>query len=74
MTLLSQIARQLLLPTQDYMDLLDYWTQFSIENHFRQLVKECKEIDNTGTTQTASPASSAETAETGEIDRQSPLD
>jgi hypothetical protein len=71
MTLLSQIARQLLLPTQDYMDLLDHWTQFSIENHFKQLVRECKEIDNTGTTQTAE---TTETAETAEIDRQSPLD
>jgi hypothetical protein len=71
MTLLSQISRQLLLPTQDYMDLLDYWTAFSIETHFKMLVKECKEINNTGLTETSK---TSETSETSETDVSTPLD
>ena len=57
MTLLSVINRyQLTFPSnlqpQFYMDSLDYWTEFSIECHFRQLVAECQTANATGTTET----------------------
>ena len=32
------------------MDFLDYWTAFSIECHFRQLVEECQRLNDTGKT------------------------
>ena len=32
------------------MDRLDYWTEYSIECHFRQLVVECQMANATGTT------------------------
>lgn len=47
MTLLSVINN---LEPQIYMDRLDYWTEYSIECHFRQLVIECQMANATGTT------------------------
>lgn len=32
------------------MDRLDYWTEYSIECHFRQLVIECQMMNATGNT------------------------
>ena len=49
MTLLSVINR---LEPREYMDALDYWTAFSIECHFRQLVVECQMVNATGITET----------------------
>jgi hypothetical protein len=61
MTLLSVINR---LEPREYMEALDYWTEFSIECHFRQLVAECKAANATGTTETETE----ETEETGKSD------
>jgi len=47
MTLLSVIES---LEPHVYMDRLDYWTEYSIECHFRQLVIECQMANATGTT------------------------
>lgn len=47
MTLLSVINN---LEPQVYMDRLDYWTEYSIECHFRQLVIECQMMNATGNT------------------------
>jgi len=47
MTLLSVINN---LEPQIYMDRLDYWTEYSIECHVRQLVIECQMANATGTT------------------------
>ena len=33
------------------LQVLDYWTQVSIEAHFKELVKEAQEINNTGETE-----------------------
>jgi len=49
MTLLGVINR---LEPREYMEALDYWTEFSIECHFRQLVIECQVLDATGETET----------------------
>jgi hypothetical protein len=49
MTLLSVINR---LEPREYMESLDYWTEFSIECHFRQLVVECQMVNATGITET----------------------
>ena len=65
MTLLSVINR---LEPREYMDRLDYWTGFSIESHFRQLVAECQAADSTGTTETE------ETEETEETDDLPPIE
>ena len=49
------------------LEVLDYWTEFSIETHFRQLVLECHMANATGITEeTAETAFAAETAETDE--------
>lgn len=40
---------------------LDYWTNVSIEAHFRELVKEAQQANNTGTSDT----DSQETAPSG---------
>lgn len=32
------------------LQILDYWTEVSIEAHWKELVKEAKEADNTGET------------------------
>ena len=58
MTLLSVINR---LEPREYMEALDYWTEFSIECHFRKLVAECQVINATGPTETE------ETEETGKF-------
>ena len=71
MTLLGVIGRLLENPDNSYMDLLDQWTAFSIESHFRQLVKECKEINKTGLTETSE---TSETSKTSETDVSTPLD
>jgi len=47
MTLLSVIGS---LEPRFYMDRLDYWTEYSIECHFKQLVIECQMLSATGTT------------------------
>jgi hypothetical protein len=49
MTLLSVINR---LEPREYMESLDYWTEFSIECHFLQLVVECQMVNATGITET----------------------
>lgn len=49
MTLLSVINN---LEPQLYMEALDYWTEYSIECHWRQLVIECQMTAATGTTET----------------------
>jgi len=49
MTLLSVINS---LEPREYMEALDYWTEFSIESHFRQLVIECQVLNATGETET----------------------
>lgn len=49
MTLLSVINS---LEPREYMEALDYWTEFSIECHFRQLVIECQVLNATGQTET----------------------
>jgi len=49
MTLLSVINN---LEPREYMEALDYWTEFSIECHFRQLVIECQVLNATGETET----------------------
>lgn len=49
MTLLSVINS---LEPREYMEALDYWTEYSIESHFRQLVIECQMINATGKTET----------------------
>ena len=64
MTLLSVINR---LEPREYMEALDYWTEFSIECHFRQLVLMCQVINATGATETE------ETEETGKSDDQPPF-
>ena len=60
MTLVSVIDR---LEPREYMEDLDYWTEFSIERHFRQLVAECQMANATGTTE-----ETEETEETGKSD------
>lgn len=55
MTLLSVINR---LEPHVYMDRLDYWTEYSIECHFRQLVIECQIANATGTTGTTETGNS----------------
>jgi hypothetical protein len=50
------------------MDKLDIWTEFSIEHHFRQLVRECQMANATGKTETL------ETGISEEIDRLPPFD
>ena len=59
MTLLSVINS---LEPQEYMEVLDYWTEYSIECHWRQLVKECQMMNATGIQETQ------ETQETGKSD------
>lgn len=56
MTLLSVIES---LEQQVYMDRLDYWTEYSIECHFRLLAIACQMANATGTT------NCEETEETG---------
>jgi len=34
----------------DSLQALDYWTNVSLENYWKEKVKECKEADNTGRT------------------------
>ena len=62
MTLLSVINH---LEPREYMESLDYWTEFSIECHFRQLVLMCQVINATGATETEE---TEETEETGKSD------
>ena len=62
MTLVSALD---LLEPREYMESLDYWTEFSIECHFRRLVDECKAANATGTTETEE---TEETEETGKSD------
>lgn len=57
MTLLSVIN---ILEPREYMEVLDYWTEYSIECHWRQLVKECQLMSVTG--------KSEEIEETGKSD------
>ena len=64
MTLLSVINS---LEPRQYMETLDYWTEFSIECHFRQLVIECQLANSTGLTEIK------ETGKTEEIDSLPPL-
>ena len=64
MTLLSVINS---LEPRQYMEALDYWTEFSIECHFRQLVVECQLVNSTGVTEIQ------ETGKTEEIDSLPPL-
>ena len=64
MTLLSVINN---LEPRFYMDRLDYWTGFSIECHFRQLVTMCQMANATGPTETE------ETEETGKSDNSDDL-
>ena len=59
MTLLSVINS---LEPREYMEALDYWTEFSIECHFRQLVIECQMMNATGIQETQ------ETEKTGNSD------
>lgn len=56
------------------LEVLDYWTEFSIETHFRQLVLECQMANATGITEeTDETAETAETEETEETDEYTPL-
>ena len=65
MTLLSVINS---LEPREYMEVLDYWTEYSIECHFRQLVIECQMMNATGTQETQ------ETEKTGKSDDLPPFD
>ena len=53
------------------MEALDYWTEYSIECHFRQLVVECQIANATGTT---NALEIEETEETGNSDDLPPFD
>jgi|TARA_B110000971_G_scaffold164738_2_gene168643 hypothetical protein len=64
MTLLSVIDSLLSMPDRKYIDVLDYWTAYNIEVHFRELVKETQEADFTGMT---------ENSKTEETDTYTPL-
>jgi len=61
MTLLGAINSLLVQPGLRYMDFLDNWTTFYIECHFRELVEECKRLNDTGKTDIT------ETAETDSL-------
>jgi|TARA_B110001450_G_scaffold200001_2_gene188861 hypothetical protein len=51
------------------MDKLDIWTEFSIEHHFLQLVRECQMANATGNTE-----ETEETGISGEDDSLPPFD
>tara|TARA_B100000768_G_C11271449_1_gene373663 strand:+ start:2135 stop:2344 length:210 start_codon:yes stop_codon:yes gene_type:complete len=51
MTLLSVMESVTNQSGDTFMVKLDYWTQFSVECHFRQLVEECRALNNTGSTE-----------------------
>lgn len=51
------------------LEVLDYWTEFSIETHFRQLVLECQMANATGIT-----VETEETAKTEETDDLPPFE
>lgn len=53
------------------MDKLDIWTEFSIEHHFRQLVRECQMANATRTTEETEETE--ETGISGEIDSLPPF-
>ena len=57
---------------REYMDKLDIWTEFSIEHHFRQLVRECQMANATRTTEETEETE--ETGISGEIDSLPPFD
>jgi len=56
------------------MEALDYWTEFSIESHFRQLVAECQMVNATGVTETEETKETKETEETKETDDLPPIE
>lgn len=49
------------------MDRLDYWTEFSIECHFRQLVIECQMANATGNTEIEEIEEIEETGKTDDL-------
>jgi|MEHZ01.4.fsa_nt_MEHZ011072663.1_1 hypothetical protein len=55
------------------LEVLDYWTEFSIETHFRQLVVECQMANATGITETEKTCETYETEETEETEEYTPL-
>ena len=65
MTLLSVNNR---LEPIEYMESLDYWTEYSLECYWRQLVIECQMMNATGTTETE------KNEETGKSDDLPPFD
>lgn len=50
------------------MDILDYWTQRSLDAYWKELTKEAREANFTGTA-----TETAETAETAETEEYTPL-
>lgn len=56
------------------LEVLDYWTEFSIETHFRQLVLECQMANATGITETEETEETDETEETYETDDLPPFE